>query len=113
MKTVAALSALVALSLAAPCGATTIKPGQGVETQVGSYSLISYFTKSGADLQVVTTAQRMHDEDCIQPIRVISNLRPGQEATLSVPEGAGEPAISITIVRIGDSIELHPGHVGE
>jgi hypothetical protein len=112
MKTVAALSALIALGLAAPAGAATVMPGQGVETRIGGYSLMSYFTRAGADLQVVTTAQRVDDE-VGQPIRVIANLRPGQEATLSVPEAVGEPALSVTIVRVGDSIELRPGHVGE
>jgi hypothetical protein len=112
MKSIVALSAVIALVAASPVGAATVKPGQGVETRIGAYSLISYFTPAGADLQVVTTAQRVDDE-IGQPIRLVAQLRPGQEATLSVPEGVGEPPISVTIVRVGDSIELRPGHVGE
>jgi hypothetical protein len=112
MKRIAALSAVIAFGLASAAGAAAVKPGQGVETQVGAYSLISYFTQSGTDLQVVTTAQRIDDE-IGQPFRVIAYLRPGQQATLSVPEGVNEPPVSVTIVRVGDTIEVRPGHVGE
>ncbi|CAH2604347.1 conserved exported protein of unknown function [Rhodovastum atsumiense] len=109
---VAALGALIAFGMAGQACAATIKPGQGVETQIGSYSLVSYFTRAGSDLRVVTTAQRIDDERG-EPIRMVATLAPGQEAILSVPQKLGEPALSVTIIRVGDSIELHCGNAGQ
>jgi hypothetical protein len=113
MKTViAALGALICFGVATQAHAAPIKPGQGVETQVGAYSLISFFVPNGPDLRVITTAQRLDDEPGV-PFRIEAMLRAGQETTLSVPQGVGEAPVSITIVRVGDTIELHSGGTAE
>jgi hypothetical protein len=99
------LSAFAALALIAAAPAVAEKAPRAIQNQIGDYSLVSYYTEEGADFRVVTTAVQLGAQPGT-PIRVISLLRDGQQAELSVPQDVGKPALSVVLARVGNTLEV-------
>ena len=82
--------------------ASELTPGNGYSLRLGAYDGALYYTVEDGDFRVVAT---LASGDAA-PIRMISTLMPGQSVMLSVPRGAGESPMEITVARDGDTLRL-------
>jgi hypothetical protein len=94
---------LGAFSIATPARAEVIAPDAGLQTVLGTVNVTIYYHPVAAGYQVVTTASTDQPDSVI---RFVSTLAPGQDAMISVPRSAGEPALEIHLRRIGDRLEF-------
>ncbi|HEV2123064.1 MAG TPA: hypothetical protein VGW38_09860 [Chloroflexota bacterium] len=81
-----------AVSLA-PMGASTVA--------LGAYTGVAYYTVTDAGYQVVATVAA---GEAGAPIRFVSTLADGQNATLSVPQALGSPALQVEFQRCGEAL---------
>ena len=77
----------------APMAASTVA--------LGAYTGVAYYTVEDTGYQVVATVAA---GEAGPPIRFVSTLADGQNATLSVPQAVGLPALEMEFQRCGDSV---------
>ncbi len=98
------LSAVLGVALL--LGANTVRadelrPIEGRTIVLGSITGVAYYTTEADGDRLVAT---LADPDGGTPFRVITVLAAGQSMTLSVPRGAGQPAIEVAFTRRGDRV---------
>ena len=77
----------------APMAASTVA--------LGAYTGVAYYTVEDTGYQVVATVAA---GEAGPPIRFVSTLADGQNATLSVPQAVGSPALEMEFQRCGDAV---------
>jgi hypothetical protein len=77
----------------APVAASTVA--------LGAYTGVAYYTVEDTGYQVVATVAA---GEAGPPIRFVSTLADGQNATLSVPQAVGSPALEMEFQRCGDAV---------
>lgn len=97
----ALLGAFAATSAAA--AAEVIPPGAGLTATLGDVNISVYYQTAAAGYETVVTAGT---EAPGSVVRFVSTLAPGQEAVVAVPRGAGQPALELRLLRVGDRLEL-------
>jgi hypothetical protein len=83
--------------------AEEIPPGAGLTATLGAVNVSVYYQPASAGYETVVTAGTDAPGSVV---RFVSTLAPGQEAVVSVPRGAGQPALELRLLRIGDRLEL-------
>ena len=81
--------------------ADELQPIQGRSVVLGPVNGIAYYTNDAAGSHVVAT---LSSGEGSTPIRVVATLIAGQNLTLSVPHGVGEPATHVTFSRQGEHV---------
>jgi len=94
---------LGALGTATVARAEVIPPDAGLQAVLGAVHVTVYYHPVKSGYQVVTTAST---DQADSVIRFVSTLAPGQDATISVPRGPGEPALELHLRRVGDRVEF-------
>jgi hypothetical protein len=94
---------LGALGTASLAQAEIIPPDAGLQAVLGAVNVTVYYHPMKSGYQVVTTAST---DQADSVIRFVSMLSPGQDATISVPRGVGEPALELRLRRVGDRVEF-------
>jgi hypothetical protein len=103
----ALFAAIAALAFSgAPVHAEPLKPIQAHKVQLGTLTGVAYYTVEPDGHHLVLTLQTSESET---PFRVIATLAPGQDFTLSVPRGAGEPAVDVHFTRANEQIFVNGG----
>jgi hypothetical protein len=87
-----------------PAGAAeVIPPGTGLTTTFDAVNISVTYRPADTGYETVITAGT---EVPGSVVRFVSTLVPGQEALVSVPRGAGQPALELRLRRVGDRLEL-------
>jgi hypothetical protein len=94
---------LGAITFGTAAQAEVVAPDTGLQVALGAVNVTIYYHPVSAGYQVVTTASTDQSDSVI---RFVSTLAPGQDATISVPRGVGEPALEIHLRRVGDRLEF-------
>ena len=101
----ALFAAFVAVSVAAsPVHADPFKPIQAQKVELGPLTGVAYYTVEPDGHRLVVTLQAPESDT---PFRVVATLTPGQTVTLSVPRGAGEPAMDVRFTRDDEQISMN------
>jgi hypothetical protein len=96
-------TALLGAFAARPAAAEVIPPGAGLTATLGEVNVSVYYQPAAAGYETVVTAGTDVPGGVV---RFVSTLAPGQEAVVSVPRGAGQPALELRLLRVGDRLEL-------
>ncbi|WP_343715198.1 hypothetical protein [Inquilinus sp.] len=83
--------------------AEVIPPGAGLTATLGEVNVSVYYQPAASGYETVVTAGTDAPGGVV---RFVSTLAPGQEAVVSVPRGAGQPALELRLLRVGDRLEL-------
>ncbi len=94
---------LGALGVASVARAEVVPPDAGLQAVLGAVNVTVYYHPVKSGYEVVTTAST---DQSGSTIRFISTLTPGQDATISVPRGVGEPALELHLRRVGNRVEF-------
>jgi hypothetical protein len=78
-----------------------LTPLSGYSLHLGRFDGTVYYTVAEHGYRVVATFVSGSDE---LPIRFVATLADGQDVTLSVPQGPGEPSIDLGITRAEDAL---------
>ena len=98
-----ACALLGVFGLPSSAGAEVISPDAGLHVRLDAVAVSIYYHPTARGYQVVITAGA---EDPAGLVRFVATLVPGQDAVLSVPRGAGQPALELRLRRVGDQVEL-------
>lgn len=79
------------------------RPIQAETITLGPMTGVAYYTTAPDGAHLVAT---LSPAEGGTPLRVVAVLAAGQAMTLSVPRGAGEPAISVEFRRHGDRVSI-------
>jgi hypothetical protein len=103
----ASFAAIAALAFSgAPLHAEPLKPIQAHKVELGTLTGVAYYTVEPDGHHLVLTMQTSESET---PFRVVATLAPGQDFTLSIPRGAGEPAVDVHFTRANEQIFVNSG----
>ncbi|MGO4124841.1 hypothetical protein AB4Z01_10580 [Inquilinus sp. YAF38] len=86
-----------------PAAAEVILPGAGLTATLGDVNISVHYQPAASGYETVVTAGTDAPGSVV---RFVSTLAPGQEAVVAVPRGAGQPALELRLLRIGDRLEL-------
>jgi hypothetical protein len=102
---IALFAAVVASAgVGGPLRAEPFKPIQAQKVEIGPLTGVAYYTVEPDGHRLVLTLQTRESDT---PFRVVATLTPGQTVTLSVPLGAGEPAIDVRFTRDDEQISMN------
>jgi hypothetical protein len=92
-------TALLGAFAVRPAAAEVIPPGAGLTATLGDVNISVHYQPAASGYEAGTDAPG-------GVVRFVSTLAPGQEAVVAVPRGAGQPALELRLLRIGDRLEL-------
>ncbi len=98
------LTAALALAIAGPASAESLKPVQAQWINLGAVSGVAYYTVEKDGFRVIVTLAQ--DEDAA-PVRMEAVLAPGQSIVLSSPHGLDLPSEAVEISRKADEVIVH------
>jgi hypothetical protein len=100
----ALLAAVATVAVAGAVHAEALKPVQAHKVDLGSVAGVAYYTVEKEGHRLVVSLKAPEAE---KPVRFVTTLAPDQRVTLSVPRGAGEPAVDVHFTRHGEKIEVN------
>jgi hypothetical protein len=97
------LAAVAAVAVAGAAHAETLEPVHAHKVDLGAVVGVAYYTVEENGHRLVVS---LRDSRTDTPLRFVTTLAPEQQVTLSVPRGAGEPAVDVHFTRHGERIEV-------
>jgi hypothetical protein len=100
----ALLAAIATAAVAGTAHAEALKPVQARKVDLGAVAGVAYYTVERDGHRLVVSLKA---PDTDTSLRFVATLAPEQQVTLSVPRGAGEPAVDVNFIRHGENIEVN------